>query len=288
MELGLADVLDRLISRPGGSHRARVHFRVRELHGERHLHTFDIEESIRRQELLARPRPAQRHHHRLVVHLLRHGQAERRQRPGARGNLQVTPHRQPDPPAGAKDPADLGHRVGRGAPDPPEARDHIERLRLPRQGAHVADADVASGVPVPGHRDQPGRGIDTRTGSAAQPRQLHRQPGPARHVEQPVTGIDTQPMVHRDVLPAIARLAERREVHRLPAPALVHHHPLGHVRTRPRHCRSFASSGPRCDGVTGPRRAGSLADQQCGDARGGAGRAAARDLPVTRSGAGFR
>ena len=51
-------------------------------------------------------------------------------------------------------------------------------------------------------------------------------------------------MVHSDVLPAVARLAERREVHRLTAPALVHHRPLGKVRARPRHCRSSASPGP--------------------------------------------
>ena len=230
MELGLADVLDGLISRPGGSHRARVHFRVRELHGERNIQALNIGESVRLEELLARTRPAQRHHHRLVVHLLRHGKAERRQRPGARGNLQVTPHRQPDPPAGAKDPADLGHRVGRGAPDPPEARDHIERPRLPRQGAHVADPDVASGVPVPGHRDQPGRGIDTRAGSTAQAGQFDGEARPARHVEQPVSGVDGQPMMHGDILPAVARLAERREVHCLPAPALVHRHPLRQAR----------------------------------------------------------
>jgi hypothetical protein len=46
-------------------------------------------------------------------------------------------------------------------------------------------------------------------------------------------------MVHNDVFPAVARLAERREVHRLAAPALVHHLPLGKVGTRCRHVRSL-------------------------------------------------
>ena len=141
--------------------------------------------------------------------------------------------------------------LGRGAPDPPEAGDDVERRRIPRQGVHIADPDVAFRVPVPGHRDQPGRGVDTGAGSAAQAGQLDREPGPARHVEQPVSGIDAEPMVHRDVLPAVARLAEGREVHRLTAPALVHHRPLGKARARPRHRCSFASPGRRCAVVTG-------------------------------------
>ena len=120
----------------------------------------------------------------------------------------------------------------------------FERRRVPRQGVHIADPDVASGVPVPGHRDQPGRGIDTRAASAAQASQLDREPGPARHVEQPVSGIDAEPMVQSDVLPAVARLAERGEIHRLTAPALIHHRPLRNTRTRPRHCCSLSSPGP--------------------------------------------
>src|SRR6202167_1989895 len=44
MELGLADVLDGLISWPGRSQRARVHFRVRELQGERNVPALDIGE----------------------------------------------------------------------------------------------------------------------------------------------------------------------------------------------------------------------------------------------------
>src|SRR5271166_4749152 len=104
MELSLADVLDGLISRSGSGHRTRVQLRVRELPGERNVHALDIDESVRREELLTRTRPAERHHHRLVVDLLRRSKAERRQRPGSRRDLQVTPHRYPDASAGAKDP----------------------------------------------------------------------------------------------------------------------------------------------------------------------------------------
>src|SRR5450631_103847 len=222
MELSLADVLDGLISWSGRGQRTRVQFWVRELPGERNFQALNIEESVRREELLARTRPAERDHHSLVADLLRRSKAERRQRPGPRGHLQVTPHRYPGAPAGAKDPVYLGNRAGCGAPDPPEAGDNVERRRVPRQGVHIADPDVAIRVPVPGHRHQPGRGVDTGAGSAAQASQLDGKPGPARHVEQPVPGIDAEPMVHSDVLPAVARLAEGREIHRLAAPALVH------------------------------------------------------------------
>src|SRR5580700_5913983 len=93
MELSLADVLDGLISWPGGGQRTRVQFWIRELPGERNLQALDIGESIRREEFLARTRPAERHHGSLVVDLLRRSKAERRQRPGSRRDLQVTPHR---------------------------------------------------------------------------------------------------------------------------------------------------------------------------------------------------
>ena len=149
----------------------------------------------------------------------------------------MTPHRYPDASAGAKDPVDLGDRVGCGAPDPPETGDNVERRRVPRQGVHIAHPDVAVRVPVPGHRHQPGRGVDTGAGSAAQASQLEGEPGPASHVEQPVPGIDAEPMVHSDVLPAVARLAEGREIHHLTAPALVHQRPRRRVCARPRHCR---------------------------------------------------
>src|SRR5580704_936095 len=106
-ELSLADVLDGLIRWPGRGQRPRVQFRVRELPGERNVHALHTDESVRREEPLARTRPAERHHLRLVADLLRRGQPERRQRPGSRGHLQVAPHRYPDPSAGAKDPVYL-------------------------------------------------------------------------------------------------------------------------------------------------------------------------------------
>ena len=137
---------------------------------------------------------------------------------------------------------------------PRELGDDVERRWVPRQGVHVADPDVAVRVPVPGHRDQPGRGVDTGAGSAAQASQFDGEPGPASDVEQPVTGIDAEPMVHSDVLPAVSRLAEGREIHRLAAPALVHQRPRGRVCARPRHSRSSASPGLplRCRRSAGP------------------------------------
>src|SRR5271155_5428155 len=98
MEVSLADVLDGLISRAGRGQRTRVQVWVRELPGERNVLALNIDESIRPEELLARTRPAQRHHHRLVADLLRRSQAERCQRPGSRGHLQVAPHRYPGAP----------------------------------------------------------------------------------------------------------------------------------------------------------------------------------------------
>jgi len=58
MELSLADVLDGLISWSGRGQRTRVQFCVRELPGERNFQALDIEKSVRREELLARTRPA--------------------------------------------------------------------------------------------------------------------------------------------------------------------------------------------------------------------------------------
>src|ERR1700729_4590184 len=112
VKLSLADVLDGLISRASRGQRARIQLRVRELPGERNFQALDIEESVRREELLTRTRPPERHHHSLVADLLRGSKPERRQRPGPRGHLQMTPHRYPDAPAGAKDPVYLGHRAG--------------------------------------------------------------------------------------------------------------------------------------------------------------------------------
>src|ERR1700724_2204015 len=126
MELRLADVLDGFVSRPGSGQRTRVQLRIRELPGERHVQPLDIEESVRREESLTRTRPAQRHHHSLIIDLLVSSKTERRQRPGTRRYLQVTPYRYRDPSAGAKDPVYLGDRFGCGAPDPPEAGDEVE------------------------------------------------------------------------------------------------------------------------------------------------------------------
>src|SRR5580698_6406670 len=53
-ELGLADVLDSLIRRPGSGQRTRVQLRIRELPGERDVQALYIEESVRREELLTR------------------------------------------------------------------------------------------------------------------------------------------------------------------------------------------------------------------------------------------
>src|ERR1700722_7913776 len=130
MELSLADILDGLIRWPGRGQRTRVQFWVRELPGERNFQALDIGEAVRGEELLARTRPAERHHRSLVADLLRRSQAERRQRPDSRGHLQVTPHRYPHAPARAKNPVYLGNRLGRGAPDPPEAGDNAERRRV--------------------------------------------------------------------------------------------------------------------------------------------------------------
>src|SRR5271165_2994862 len=175
MELSLADVLDGLIGRAAGRQRARIQLRVCELPRERNGQALNIGESTGLQELLTRTRTAKRHHNSLIADLLRRSKAERRQRPGPRRNLQVTPHRYPDTSAGTKDPVYLGNRAGCGTPDPPDAGDDVERRRIPRQGVHIADPDVGFRVPVPGYRDQPGRGVDTRAASAAEASQLDRE-----------------------------------------------------------------------------------------------------------------
>jgi hypothetical protein len=46
MELGLADVLDGLISRAGRGQRTRVQLRVGELSDERHVHALNIDEPV--------------------------------------------------------------------------------------------------------------------------------------------------------------------------------------------------------------------------------------------------
>src|SRR5215470_1576851 len=59
MELSLPDILDSLIGRAGRGQGARIHFWVRELPSERNVQAPDIEESVRREELLTRTRPAE-------------------------------------------------------------------------------------------------------------------------------------------------------------------------------------------------------------------------------------
>ena len=121
----------------------------------------------------------------------------------------MAPHCYPGASAGTKDPVCLGNRARCRSPDSAEAGDDVERRRIPRQGMHIADPDIALRVPVLGHRDQPGRSADTTAASAAEASQPDRGPGPASHVEQPVSGIDAEPVLHGDILPAVARLAER-------------------------------------------------------------------------------
>jgi len=70
--------------RAGSGQRTRVQLRIRELPGERNVQALDIAESVRREELLTRTRPAERHHHSLVAGRFRRSQAARRQRPGSR------------------------------------------------------------------------------------------------------------------------------------------------------------------------------------------------------------
>ena len=133
----------------------------------------------------------------------------------------MTPHREPDPAAGDQDAVHLGDRAGGRAPDAAEAGDDVEGVVVPGQGVHVADPQVSVGAAVPGHGEEAWRRIDPRAPGAAQASQLHREARPAGDVEQPVTGVDAQAVVHGDVLPAVGRFAEGGELHGLPAPALV-------------------------------------------------------------------
>src|SRR3984893_17738664 len=104
MELGLAGVVRGFLSRARSGQRTRVQLRIRELPGERHVQPLDIEESVRREESLTRTRPAQRHHHSLIIDLLVGSKTERSQRPGTRRYIQGTPYRYCDPSAGATTP----------------------------------------------------------------------------------------------------------------------------------------------------------------------------------------
>jgi hypothetical protein len=71
MKLSLPDILDGLIRRAGSGQRPHIQFRVRELPGERNVRALNIDEPVRREELLTRTRPAERHHDSLVAPLSR-------------------------------------------------------------------------------------------------------------------------------------------------------------------------------------------------------------------------
>jgi hypothetical protein len=120
---------------------------------------------------------------------------------------------------------DLGQRFRSGAPDPAEAGGDVEAGVGPRQRVHVPDPQVGVGVAVPGHRDQPRRGVDARAACAAQPGQFERETRSAGDVDQPVAPVDAQPVLHRDVLAHAVGLGQRREIDCLAAPALVDHLP---------------------------------------------------------------
>ena len=96
----------------------------------------------------------------------------------------------------------------------------------PGKGVHVADLDVGRRVAVAGYRHEPRRGVDAGADGAAEPCQLERQAAATGHVEEPVAGVEAQPVVDGDVLAAIARLAQGGKVDRFPAPSFVHHRPV--------------------------------------------------------------
>lgn len=91
---------------------------------------------------------------------------------------------------------------------------------------HVAYPDVGLGVPVSGDRDKPVGGVDARTRGPPRTSEFDGQPRATRDVNEPVALADAEPVMHGDVLAAVARLAESGEVDRLPAPTLVDHVPL--------------------------------------------------------------
>ena len=139
----------------------------------------------------------------------------------------MPPHGDPHPATRHQHPMDLGQRFRSGTPDPAEAGGDIEAGVGPRQRVHVPDPQVGVRAAVPGHRDQPRRGVDPRAAGPAQPGQLDRETRSAGDVDQPVALIDAQPVLHRDVLAHVVGLGQRREIDRLAAPALVGHRPGG-------------------------------------------------------------
>ena len=93
------------------------------------------------------------------------------------------------------------------------------------KGVHVANPDIRRGAAIAGHRREPLRGIDAGAGRPAQTGQFERQAATARHVEEPVTVIDAEPVVNGHVFPCVKRLGQRREVGGPAAPPLVHDGP---------------------------------------------------------------
>jgi hypothetical protein len=165
----------------------------------------------------------------------------------------VTPHRQSYPAARGQDPVHLGHGARRRPPDAAETGHHRESVVVPRQRVHVSDPEVTVRVAVTGDRNEAGRSVDPGTPSAEQPGQFQGQAGPARHVEQPVTRMDTQVVVESDVFPAVGRFADGGERHGLATPAFVD--PLPTVIERGGD-RSIRHHG-RILGMAGPGRTGS-------------------------------
>ena len=96
----------------------------------------------------------------------------------------MSPHRESDPASWNEDAVHLGHRFGGRPPDAPETGDDVERSVVPRQGAHVSDSQVGSGLRS--------RATSTRRADASMPAQraprsagqLNREARSAGDVEQ--------------------------------------------------------------------------------------------------------
>jgi putative transposase len=147
---------------------------------------------------------------------------QRGQRPRTRRDLEVTPDGEANPAVRHQDSPDLAHGTGRRAPDAAETGHHVEAGICPRQGVHVPHPDVRIRVAVAGHRDQPLRGVDAGAYRSLQVCQLDCQAAAARHVEQPVTAADAEPVVDRDVLPAVGRFAQGGEIGCPAPPSFIH------------------------------------------------------------------
>ena len=94
---------------------------------------------------------------------------------------------------------------------------------------HVPDAKVTVGVSLAGDRHEAAGGIDAGADGALDRRELDREAGPARDVEQVLAGSQTQTAVHGDVLTHGAGFEQSGEVCRPATPALVDHPPAHRV-----------------------------------------------------------